>query len=372
MAEPRPVELKEIEHLAELIGTIFGLDDRYSTEYMASKIGRPADRRDTLVVVEDGKVVSQIRTAYSRVSVHGCEFTVASIGTVLTDPEYRGRGHAGAILHASLRRMEEKGAKVLIVSGDRTLYRRAHCVPAVRKLVATVARGDLGESPPEISAVRVGPDDWPRLAPLHQAESVRFSRPVDFLPKRPFWWDCDSPEIWLVEREGRPVAYLAMTREWRQEPAVESRHLWEYAGARSGILAALPAIFQQSEVEEIHLNILGHDREMQYLLGQRGIALEKGVLSGTHRLIDLPGLMRKLRPYLRERLERSDLRKLSFDQQAERCSFVYGDERLECSLGEATALVLGGPSAPKVSGDLGRVLPQALPVPFPMPGFDYV
>ncbi len=96
------------------------------------------------------------------------------------------------------------------------------------------------------------------------------------------------------------------------------------------------------------------------------------VLRGTHRLIDLPGLMRKLRPYLRERLERRDLRRLSFEQEGERCVFAYGDERVECSLSEAAPLVLGGPAAPEVSGDLGRVLSGILPVPFPMPGFNYM
>ena len=111
---------------------------------------------------------------------------------------------------------------------------------------------------------------------------------------------------------------------------------------------------------------------MEYLLGRRGVALKEETLSGTHRLIDLPGLMQKLRPYLRERLESRDVRRLSFDQEGERCSFAYGEERLECSLGEATALVLGGPAAPRVSGDLGRVLSRVLPVPFPMPGFNYL
>jgi len=111
---------------------------------------------------------------------------------------------------------------------------------------------------------------------------------------------------------------------------------------------------------------------MEYLLKRRGVALKEGTLGGTHRLIDLPGLMQKLRHYLRERLESRDVRMLSFDQAGDRCIFGYGEERLECGIGEATALVLGGSAAPEVSGDLGRVLSRILPVPFPTPGFDYL
>jgi len=372
VAEPRPVEPNEIEDLAELIGTIFRLDDHYSRAYMVSQLKRPLARRDALVVCEDGKTVSHIRAAYSTVSVYGCEFKVASIGCVGTVEAYRGRGYAGAILETSLRQMEKKGAKVLIVSGSRGLYRRAHCVQAGRTLTATVRPGDLGESPSGISVRRVGPEDWPLLAPLQQAESVRFARPLGFLSTRPFWWDCDFPELWLVEREGVPVAYVGMTRERRDDQGVRSRHMWEYAGARAGLLAGLSAISRESGVQKIHLKVLGHDRETEYLLGRRGVALKEGTLGGTHRLIDLPGLMRKLRPYLRERLESRDVRMLSFDQAGDRCVFAYGEERLECGIGEATALVLGGSAAPDVSGDLGRVLSRVLPVPFPTPGFDYI
>lgn len=372
MAEPRPVEPNEIEDLVEMIGTVFGIDDHYSKEYMASQLKRPFALREALVICEEGRPVSHIRTAYSTVSVYGCEFKVASIGSVGTVEAYRGRGYAGAILEMFLRRMEKDGAKVLIVSGSRGLYRRAHCVPAGRLLTATVRPGDLEESPSGISVRRVGPEDWPLLAPLQQAESVRFARRLDFLSRRPFWWDCDFPELWLVESEGEPVAYVGMTRDWRDGSAVRSRDMWEYAGARAGLLAGLPAIFREGKVEEIQLNVLGHDREMEYLLRRRGVALKEGTLGGTHRLIDLPGLMQKLRPYLRERLERRDLRSLSFDQEGDRCVFAYGEERLECGIGEATALVLGGPAAPKVSGDLGRVLSRVLPAPFPMPGFNCV
>ncbi|HUU54053.1 MAG TPA: GNAT family N-acetyltransferase [Armatimonadota bacterium] len=372
MAAPRPVEPNEIEDLADLIGSVFGLDDHYSKEHMVSKMRRPTDRRSTLVVVEHGQVVSHIRTVYSRVSVYGCEFNVASVGTVLTRPEYRGKGHAGAILEMSLRDMARKRAKVMIVSGDRGLYRRAHCVPAGRVLSGTVRRDDLQDRGAGVSVRRVGPEDWPLLAPMHQAESVRFVRPVGFVEKLPFWWDCEYPELWLVERAGDPVAYAGLAREWDRKEGSKRRRVWEYAGSRAALVEALPAIFEETGLDEVAFGVLGHDRELSYLLRRQGVALEERRSVGTLRLIDLPGLMRRLRPYLRERLERRDLRSLSFDQEGDRCVFAYGEERLECGVAEATPLVLAGPHAPKVTGDLKRVLARVFPVPLPMAGFNFV
>ena len=108
VAEPRPVEPNEIEDLVEMIGTVFGIDDHYSKEYMASQLKRPFALREALVICEEGRPVSHIRTAYSTVSVYGCEFKVASIGCVGTVEAYRGRGYAGAILEMFLRRMEKE------------------------------------------------------------------------------------------------------------------------------------------------------------------------------------------------------------------------------------------------------------------------
>ena len=85
-------------------------------------------------------------------------------------------------------------------------------------------------------------------------------------------------------------------------PTVSSRSRKVLTWARAGLLAGLPAMFRESGVEELRLKVLGHDREMAYLLSRTGVALREGTLEGTHRLIDLPGLMQKLRPYLRERL----------------------------------------------------------------------
>lgn len=371
MPVPHPVKLTEISDLADMIGGIFGLDKLYSRERMVAGLRRPRDRRETLVIAEDGKLASQIRVVHERVSVCGCEFKVASIGTVCTRAEHRGRGHAGAILGLAFEQMHERGVKVLIVSGDRSLYRRHHCVPAGRLYETTVGR-DFPASAAELTACKVTPDDWPRLAPLHQAESVRFVRAADFVSRLPFWWDCEKPDLWLVEHGGQPIAYALLSLAWREDPERKVREIHEYAGSRSALADALPLIIAASELHEVKVLALGHDRELVWQLRQRGLRLRKRTLGGTHRIVDLPGLMKALRPYLAERLPAMDLRRLSFEQSRERCVVRFGEEAMKMALSQAAPLVLGGPDAPKVDGDLGRVLSAIFPVPFPMPGFNYV
>ncbi len=369
---PRQPRKEEAEDLAALLGSVFGnLIKLYSKEHIVTTLRRASTRRNTLIVVDDGRPVSHIRTVYSDVLVYGCRFRVASIGSVSTHPDYRGRGYAGAVLEASLRRMEAKGAKVLIVSGNRGLYRRAHCVSAGRICEAAVRPEQLDGPSAHVKVRRVSDHDWAPLAPLHQTESVRFARPMGFMSDRPFWWNYDRPEIWLIETYGRPAAYVMLAPPWDSDPAEAKQEVHEYAGSRAALVDALPAIFEAGKINEIRVRALGHDGELIHLLRKRNLKVMEEPLGGTHRIIDLPGLVAKLRPYLRERLEGRDMRRLSFEQEGDRCAIAYGEQRHELSLSEAAPLVLGAPGAPQLSGELARVLPAIFPIPFPQPGFNY-
>ncbi len=375
MSEPRRVQLSEIEGLADLITPVFEFDKSYTRKQIIRGLRRPAVRRDTVIMAEDGKPVSHIRFVYERVSVYGCEIKVASIGAVSTHPDYRGRGHAGAILDLGLREMHERSAKVLIVSGNRDLYRRVHCAPAGR-VYETVFRPPMGTGTANgaepVPIRKVTADDWPILAPLHQSESVRFLRPDGFMSRSPFWWDCSRPEIWLIESGNKPVAYVMLSLGWPLDPTSRTREVHEYAGSRAALLDALPAICSVAGLDEIGIRALGYDTELIYLLRQRGFELHERTLGGTHRIIDLPGLMKALRPYLAERLTGVELRRLSFGQTETTSAVCYGEERIEMPLSQAAPLMLGGPGGPALSGDLGQLLSAIFPIPFPMPGFNYV
>ena len=372
MDGPRQVRKEEVGDLVDMLSDVFPFRDWYSRDYMVPRMSRARSRRETLVIAEDGRPVSHIRTVYNNLSIYGCRVKVASIGSVGTHRDHRGRGYAGAILQQTMKQMVERGAKVLIVSGDRSLYRRAHCAPAGRLYKAEVRRSDLEERASDLHVRRVQPDEWPLLAPIHQAEPVRFVRDVQFFSKLVFWWDSQYPQIWAVESDGRPVAYASLILVWGKESETQRRVAAEYAGSRAALMDALPALFEAADLQLISLEVLGHDAELLHLLRRRGISPTLGTLSGTHRILDLPGLMRRLRPYLAARLPRPEMRRLRFDQSGDQCIVSYGDERIQCTLSEAAPLVLGGPGAPEVTGELERVLSAIFPIPFPTPGFNYI
>ena len=345
----------------------------YSAEHLRGGIRRRVHRRDARVMVEKGRVISNAQVLYSKVSVYGCQFKVASIGCVCTREDRRGKGLASVVLEHCLAEMNEGGSGLLYVSGDRSLYRRNHCVHAGRFFMAELNPKSLPPSTVALTARRVNCDEWPALAPLYQAEPVRFVRRAEFLSETCFWWDDCQPEIWAIECDGCSLAYLVIRPPWDDRSQEPTRVVMECAGSRAAMLGGLPALFEAEGISRIRLPVAGEDRELIHLLGRLGIGLSPITLPDhTIRILDLPGLMRKLRPHLAGLLSRVELRRLSFDQKGENCTFAYADERAEMNLSEAALVVFEGAEAPRVCGALGRVLSRVFPLPIPAPGCNHI
>lgn len=147
---------------------------------------------------------------------------IACVGAVFTRASARGKGLASLVLADALARARA-AADLVLVSGDRDLYRRHGLQP-----VPPLVRFELPAAPPAAAPPQaLAPDsqivaraaeaaDLPDMAALYAAEEVHFDRPpADW---GLFWGAArlvDAPaRFWIVSRAGRTVAYAAV-----QEPA---------------------------------------------------------------------------------------------------------------------------------------------------------
>ncbi len=374
MEGPRPPRPEELDSLLELLCEVWGyFPETYSWEHLRRVIRQPLYRRDARVMVDGGRVVSNIQMYYHDLSLYGCRVKVASIGCVCTQAEYRRRGLAGAVLGRCLEDMTAAGARLLLVSGDRSLYRRHHCVPAGEFRWSEVDLTSLGGAPSGLRVEQVGVEAWPTLAPLYDAESLRFVRPLEFLSRSCFWWDCNQPMLWRVAVGDRTLGYVNIAQGVPETGARRSPWVYEYAGSRAALVEALGEIGERAGIERLRFAFPAADRELGYLLERAGVTLRPGRLPDhTVRVLDVPGLMRDLRPYVRARLPRAEARRLSFGQVGEVCVIERGAERVELSLSEAAALMLGGDSRPELPAGLAQVAEALFPVPLPMIGLDYI
>jgi hypothetical protein len=335
---------------------------------------------------------------------------VTSVGGVCTHPDYRGRGLATRLLDYCVHRLTDEGARLMLVSGMRGLYSRAGCVTAGEFGYFVLKPGQpldrLGTSRrPGLDDVSLRPAteaDVSLCARIYRAEGVHFVRRVEeFTEHFCGLEEFPQAEDWIVEVAGRPAAYLFLIVPWeyRREENARVREVFEYAGSRVALVRALVEVMARLNLRELRLLVPWQDVDFLQLLRERGVTGDHIPLIGhTMRIVNFPGLMSDLQPYVRARLTGSLRRGLRFEQEGpalgeagpelrrrvegDRYSIVRGRERLELDGAAVTRLVMGIPAemAPDVavrfstadgSGALGEIIPALFPLPSFLPGLNF-
>jgi len=343
----------------------------------------PPRRGGIQVLCHQGVPVSQIGVYHSRVSVYGSHLRVASIGSVCTHPDYRGRGLATHLLDYCTRQLTAEGARLMLISGMRGLYTRAGCVTAQEFEYIVLKSDDLRTRISRINGLRVRPAteaDAPLCARLYQMEAVHFVRRVEeFVAHFQRPEEFSKAKDWIIEVAGRPVAYLftGIPWEYQRDKDAGVREVVEHAGSRVALVGALAGVMARLNLRELRLLVPWQDVDFLQLLREQGATGEHIPLIGhTMRIVDFPGLMSDLRPYVRARLTARQRRGLRFEQEGDRYSIARGRERLELDGKGMTRLVAGAPAevapdVPVAPGALGEIIPALFPLPSFLPGLNY-
>ncbi len=374
---PRPIRREELAASGRLAGLCFpdaaGVMEEIRTY-------TPPRRGGIQVICHRGVPVSQIGVYHSRVSVYGSPLRIASIGGVCTHPDYRGLGLATRLLDYCTRKLTAEGARLMLISGMRGLYTRAGCVTAQKFEYIVLKPGQLRPGVDDLSLRPATEADAPLCDRLYQTEPVHFARRVEEFAahfRRPE--EFTKAEDWIIEATGRPVAYLFTGLPWEYggESGADAREVIEYAGSRVALVGALTEVMARLNLRELRLAVPWQDVDLLHLLHERGVTGDHIPLVGhTMRIVNFPGLMRDLRPYVRARLTRSQRRGLRFQQEGDRYAIVRGEERLELDGATMTRLVMGVPAevaheAPVASGALGEITSALFPLPSFLPGLNY-
>jgi GNAT superfamily N-acetyltransferase len=384
MDGPRACREEELASLRILEDTVFrqGADstsmfDEFPTLFTPGNCHR-------LRVMSDGdRVVSAVNYAVRSVSIYGNTLSVASLGGVATYEECRGRGFATTLLEDSFARMREEGVDVVLISGGRGMYLRAGCACGGAEIAFTLGEDAISrlDTPESLSVAEVADREIPAISAIHRHEPARYIRSEG--DWRGFISVCrlvfpgvrsplGAKRCYLVRRDGRPVAYIVMAFD--REEAARRAHIVEYAGDRASVFAAARTIADRIGMVSIGGSCLPDDDEAEQVLAEAGATLERRQLGGhTFAVID-EGLMDAFRPWLLERLG---------PEAGAQIDLVHTDGSWSIAVGEAEISV-GGPSqinsllfGGSVSGLVGPpdaigTLERVLPLPWLLPGMDYV
>ncbi len=378
MEGPRAVRKEELESLRSLTDIVFrqGLMDEYPQLFNEDNL------ENLRVIVDNGKCVSHVGMIQRHASLFGCIVKVCCIGAVSTLPEYRNRGLASACFDDAIRKATNDGVDIMLVSGDRNLYRMRGCLRVGCDAHFTLKASDLlslesylSQQEPAITVEPMRKDELALVMECYRHEPVRFLRPLeDYLYALQCGVVMDRPSDFLVIRQNGEFRGYVIVQHPREDGKAM---LAEFAGDRHALLAALPLIAKRYDLQELHWQVLRHDVLFRSLCEQAGLKPAPAYAHYTLKLVNFPQLMERMRLRWEELLGWRDASKLSFWQKGEQYGFRFGDDELVTDRDTATRLIFGtvsGEEAQKLEGH-GK-LTDVLKVIFPLPclwyGVNYV
>jgi predicted N-acetyltransferase YhbS len=325
-----------------------------------------------LRIFRDGsRVVSHVGLCIRDASILGHGLRVVSVGAVSTDPGYRGRGMATALMEDSVAHARSLGCSLMLISGGRGLYRRMGAVDAPVFERYTVK----ADATPSVSGAyrmgEAGPDDLAALACLYQAEPVRFHRSVDDWAKllRAGMLMNHPMDLFVAWQNADLVAYACVQKPDAGSDSPVPRVL-EYAGSRAAIRLMLPWIARRYRAEQVVLVAMPADASLPTILRSEGVAPERQGFAGTIRLIDVPAFFQAIAGYLEERLGGSVP---EVDAAEDRVTFRRGADAVTWDgPAQVTSMVFTGLPEDANQSAVQRALRGAFPLPLLWYGLNYV
>lgn len=334
--------------------------------------------------LESGQTVSKVGLWERDVYVYGCKFRVGCIGGVWTKEEYRGMGYATRLLESAIKRTWKDGGDVLLVSGDRGLYRRLNCVAAAPYYLFKVSRADVENLPRgEVEPREYCDEDLLDLIRIHRMEPVRYHRTIehfeDDMYKRHWWplwpgWFYVKPNTYILRCDSRSLAYVVVQPFTQEYSKMRGAAICEYAGSRSAVVEAIPWIFQKYGIEKLLVWVSPFDLEFKYLLKKMGLKPEVEDLPGhTIRMVDFLRLYSRLQPYFEAHLGSRNTKLLNLRQENDVFTVEFQGQRFQFDSRMVVRLVFGSVEEPlKIpgNGELATILRKVFPIPFPWPGLE--
>jgi predicted N-acetyltransferase YhbS len=379
MEGPRGVRKEEFESLRVMANSVFrpNTDEDMPSQY--PQLFNEDNFENLRVCVDDGKCVSHVGMTERHASLWGCGIQVCCIGGVCTLPDYRKQGLASACFDDAVNKAYRDGVDIMIVSGDRHLYRERGCLRVGRDtafaLTAEMLPRVAAAAQHTVTVDTMTEDDKPRLMDCYRHEPVRFLRPTEdygYAWQSRFVMNRDTD--FLILREDGEFRGYVMLPHPREDKAAS---LSEFAGARHAIFAALPELFRRYNLTTLHWQVQRHDALFRSLCERAGLQGGSRTTPGTVKLINFPQLMERLRPYWIEKLGKSEAASLAFQQEAERYILRFRNGEFVTDRDTMTRLLFGtveGSEAQAIVGQsaAARLLEAMLPLPTLWYGINYV
>ena len=330
----------ELASITELADAVFMQGRSGAMGDLFPRLFHERNLENLFVFAEAGRVVSHVGMVQRGARIAGCELYVACMGAVATYEEFRGRGLASQLVQAALDKARADGVDLMLISGDRTLYRRIGAFPVGRDF-RCVADADILDRlrDPRMRVRKALAADLPACAAAYDAKPVRFVRPMEE------WADRlnsqAAAEGWhhllIVEENNSFRGYVAVNRghDWGYGEVAE------FGGAVETIAGALRAVCAASGESSLKITLQSHDEILRTLLTQAGAVFAPVSVDGAWVIVSFTRLMERLRPWIEARAGIDAVHSLACSEDGESCTLSVIGKTVTLSRTEAVQMIFG-------------------------------
>ncbi len=295
----RLIRPEELPQAAALADSVFRKEGDRSMGELFPSIFRPGLVHSYAAWDEDGTLAAFMGLVPSTVQAGPVALRAFSIGSVCTAPAYRNRGLAGTLLALCQKHARRAGAALIFVSGERSLYERAGCVPfgrAARVRLHPEAAASLAAAESDDRLLRpMQPEDLHAVCELLTAREAGFAVSAGELAAELGAGALAgamglTPRTLVAVREGRVEGFLAAALPAavpgapddpaRGDAAPSDGAAVEWAG-RPEAVAALLAKAALCSGAALEVPVPWHEHRLLALLREAGAAAAFGGNAGT-------------------------------------------------------------------------------------------
>jgi predicted N-acetyltransferase YhbS len=204
------------------------------------------------VAVDEGDEVRSFLAYYTtEIQIFSSQVTVASIGSVCTNPSFRGQKLASTLLEMAYQTMRSEGVAVAVISGGGGIYEASGATLVGHVYEIAIENAAL----PPCSRYQIRPylkQDLPAMIQLYQAEPLRYVRDdaefADLLAGQTYSDVSTTYPIDVIEEDGKIVSYaIGVLNDDDKELGWK-----EYAGSRDALLCVMRQATALHGRERIH------------------------------------------------------------------------------------------------------------------------
>lgn len=282
----KETELTEATLLAEEIFCESG--ERYM-EYSFPAIFSPGVSQSYAAFNDQGKLVSFIGMVPLIIRSGNALLYAYSIGSVCTDPAYRGQGLAGQLFTLCQQHAKEAGASLMFISGDRSLYTRAGCAAfgkSSKYMIDSHVAERLTIQPSPWTFSEMESKDMFAVHDLmkHKSAAIQWSITDlgQFIGASPMANIHHMDQhIHVARTEEQEIVAVAIFAVPRVHSSEKAGMLIEYAGNHAAVIELLSHSIRQFELHSLSVTLPWQDVELSQRLRAADASVERQDNAGT-------------------------------------------------------------------------------------------